>query len=447
MGTQGSAAELGHAPEQSVRCRVTWTSSGTHRCAQVRRPAISPTAEPINTKSAIRTRWPTGKSRKPRHRAAVGPVTTTGANQAIDLNQSPAAVDSGQRQSADYRLSPTSIFTARIARAQGRIYQVASVAATTTSYTDTASDATITTTIPPGQTTPATAPSSLNAGSFSYYVAFKNSTTGVQSQPTALIGPETLAQNGSGIELNGIPSPTTGDFDEIVIYRNTAANSSTFYQVTAQAAPRRTRRALSTRLGRIVRSPRILQVQLERAADQCGHVAHRRGRAPGFHVHASIPARHPQLHGSGRRSGFDHQEFSPSRPRQQSPIFRTSSTRPSAFKLPTPTPRTRFPEIPGRRSPGAVSCNSRATTAIAANALDITSSSFSETLANGTTVPINLGFTSAQAATGTSTAANFVTFDSLGNAVNVKLTMVPSSTNSRRHHATAGLRTRRTTSR
>ncbi len=65
-----------------------------------------------------------------------------------------------------------------------------------------------------------------------------------------------------------------------------------------------------------------------------------------------------------------------------------------------------------------------------ANALQINSSSLSETLANGTTVPINLGFNATQQATGTSTSTNFVVYDSLGNAVNVTLSMVLESTSS-----------------
>ena len=69
----------------------------------------------------------------------------------------------------------------------------------------------------------------MSAGNYSYYVTYYNTTTGLESRPTALIGPQSLSLNGRDIELSNIPHPTSGDFNSVRIYRNTAANPSNFY--------------------------------------------------------------------------------------------------------------------------------------------------------------------------------------------------------------------------
>jgi flagellar hook protein FlgE len=98
--------------------------------------------------------------------------------------------------------------------------------AANTQYLDSAADATI-------------APfndlntSGLSNGSYSYYVTWRNSTSGNESRPTALLGPTTTdAANSPRILLSDLPKPTndpeTGGYNEIRIYRNLAADQSDF---------------------------------------------------------------------------------------------------------------------------------------------------------------------------------------------------------------------------
>ena len=69
----------------------------------------------------------------------------------------------------------------------------------------------------------------LSQGNYSYYVTYYNSVTGLESRPTQLIGPQSLSVDGRDIELSNIPSPTSGEFNSVRIYRNTAANPTNFY--------------------------------------------------------------------------------------------------------------------------------------------------------------------------------------------------------------------------
>ncbi len=67
----------------------------------------------------------------------------------------------------------------------------------------------------------------------------------------------------------------------------------------------------------------------------------------------------------------------------------------------------------------------------APNAVSIGLSALTVTNTDGTTSPINLNFTTTQAAVGTGPpAADFVAYDSLGNPINVSLTTILESTNS-----------------
>ena len=62
---------------------------------------------------------------------------------------------------------------------------------------------------------------------YSYYVTFAK--TGLESRPSALIGPYSVSDTTSRIRLDNIPQPTgTDGFDKINIYRNTGANPSDF---------------------------------------------------------------------------------------------------------------------------------------------------------------------------------------------------------------------------
>lgn len=78
----------------------------------------------------------------------------------------------------------------------------------------------------------------LAAGNYGYYVTFRNSTTGVESRPTALIGPQSLPVDGSRIRLQNLPQPDplgTLGWDSVVIYRNLSNDTESFYRVDTLA--------------------------------------------------------------------------------------------------------------------------------------------------------------------------------------------------------------------
>jgi flagellar hook protein FlgE len=153
------------------------------------------------------------QSGQPSESAASAAITVSGvtAGQNVTLNNLP--VDT----------SPSSIWTGR------RIYRSSDGGATfqqvgpdqdltTTSITDTGSLAA------GGPLDTAT----LAQNTYSYYVTFANSTGTLESRPTALIGPYSVTDPTSKIRLDNLPQPTSGDFNEIKIYRNTSANPDQF---------------------------------------------------------------------------------------------------------------------------------------------------------------------------------------------------------------------------
>lgn len=70
--------------------------------------------------------------------------------------------------------------------------------------------------------------SSLDQGNYSYYVTFFNSGNDLESRPTTLIGSLAVSDVNRRIRIDNIPQPTSGEFDSVRIYRNTAASSSDF---------------------------------------------------------------------------------------------------------------------------------------------------------------------------------------------------------------------------
>jgi len=78
---------------------------------------------------------------------------------------------------------------------------------------------------PPG--TPATLGSdSLDVGSYSYYVTWYNSVTGLESRPTTVIGPLAVSTVGQRVFLKNIPQPGTPEYDSVRIYRSLADTSN-----------------------------------------------------------------------------------------------------------------------------------------------------------------------------------------------------------------------------
>ncbi|MEQ8836756.1 MAG: flagellar biosynthesis protein FlgE, partial [Lacipirellulaceae bacterium] len=102
-----------------------------------------------------------------------------------------------------------------------------SVAAGTTTFSDTSADGSL------GATLDTTG---LDSGAYEYYVTFYNSVSGEESRPTARFGPVTAdATNSPRIRLDDLPAPSgnpaTGGFDGVRIYRNLTNNSNAFHLV------------------------------------------------------------------------------------------------------------------------------------------------------------------------------------------------------------------------
>ena len=85
--------------------------------------------------------------------------------------------------------------------------------------------------------TQAAAPTTLVAGNYSYHYTLLDSATGLESRPTALIGPRGIAAGGaSRIRIDNIVQPVTADFDQVRLYRSLSNNDSTFYRIATLAA-------------------------------------------------------------------------------------------------------------------------------------------------------------------------------------------------------------------
>lgn len=101
-------------------------------------------------------------------------------------------------------------------------YRVGSVGdAGTTTFTDSVDDVTLAGNPPLDE-------SVIEAGSYSYYLTFHNSATGVETRPTASIGPVGVTDNSGGkvrIDLSSLPAPTNASFNELRIYRSNATGT------------------------------------------------------------------------------------------------------------------------------------------------------------------------------------------------------------------------------
>ncbi|MCE9607548.1 MAG: flagellar hook-basal body complex protein [Planctomycetia bacterium] len=101
--------------------------------------------------------------------------------------------------------------------------KIADIAGTSTAYTDIAA----------AGTTPPLTESGLIAGaSYSYYVTWYNSLTGQESRPVSSIGAQTIGADGQKIALTNIPQPPTvappasPEYDQVRIYRSLGDTSN-----------------------------------------------------------------------------------------------------------------------------------------------------------------------------------------------------------------------------
>ncbi len=341
-------------------------------------------------------------------------ITTTGANQSVNLTNLPPPPNSSFTTINVYRTDGSG---------SGNFYQVGSVPSTSTSFNDTMSDATLT-------SQPQLNSDSLAAGNYSYYVTYYNSASGVESRPNSLIGPVTVSAAGS-VDISNIPAPpTSSGFNEVRIYRNTSTNASTYYQLAT--LPAGTSSYVDTTPdasitgnptinlnGPAVNSATKLVNVLEYANDTysnpfavgtlsfTGSVGTNTLSSKSLDITANTTV--------GDLSQFLSQAFG---------IQSDPSDPTAGFSI---------------TSSGQIQLTGNGGTA---NALNITTSSMSETLTNGTTQAVNLNFNTTQQAAGESVSTNFVAYDSLGTAVNVTVTAVLQSTSASgttyRWYATSG---------
>jgi flagellar hook protein FlgE len=73
----------------------------------------------------------------------------------------------------------------------------------------------------------------LDQQEYSYYVTFFDSSGNIESRPTTLVGPYPISDTISRIRLDNIPQPTSGEFDQVLIYRNTGADATEFRRVAS----------------------------------------------------------------------------------------------------------------------------------------------------------------------------------------------------------------------
>lgn len=153
----------------------------------------------------------------------LGPVTVA-ANQAIDLGTIPAADGTTFVDRRIYRTDNTGA---------GAYHFVADLGdpATTTTFQDTLSDADVAA-LPGAKLLD---DQTLDPGNYGYYVTFYNTSNGLESRPTALLGPEPITVGGRRVRLQNIPQPTSGEFNAVRIYRNISTDDSKFYRVATLA--------------------------------------------------------------------------------------------------------------------------------------------------------------------------------------------------------------------
>jgi flagellar hook protein FlgE len=343
----------------------------------------------------------------------LGPITTTGTavtDQSVLLDNLPPADGTTFVDRRIYRTDQTGA---------GDFYLVGSVGdATTTSFVDSLDDATI---IANGALDDSTLPQ----GNFGYYVTFYNTGNGLESRPTALIGPEPITVNGRGILLENIPQPSGGDFDAVRVYRNLSTDDSTYYRIAELTGGETS--------------------YIDKAADADIE-------APGNEINLDGP---PISFGLSlldlvRRDGATYESVfeegtlsftgrKGGRTQQAKELTIDASTTvqdlinfmEESLGIQESSPDPNFPIL---GSPGGdISTDSRlefVSNLGEDNALDIGLSGFQLTTTAGTLENITLPFTTVQEANGESAVTDFVVFDSLGIPLNVRLTMVLESTSS-----------------
>ncbi|MBA4019640.1 MAG: flagellar biosynthesis protein FlgE [Pirellula sp.] len=140
--------------------------------------------------------------------------------------------------------TPPDFSATRIYRASGTgptfdYKYIADVPTGTSTYNDISIDPPA---APPSGTPASLTESTLAIGSYSYYVSWYNSVSGLESRPTSIVGPQAVSVAGQRIELKNIPQPPGGvppEYDSVRIYRSlsdTASQPTEQYRIATLAA-------------------------------------------------------------------------------------------------------------------------------------------------------------------------------------------------------------------
>jgi len=330
--------------------------------------------------------------------AAIGPVTVTGGPGSIDLAGLPT-VPSGDFVSFNlYRTDNTGAGD----------YNLVASGLTATTRTDTTADASLGATLDE---------STLAQANYSYYVTFYDSTaSGLESRPTAVIGPESISIDGSRIRLENIPQPTSADFDSVRIYRNLSTDDNTFHLVTTLTGGETS--YIDGAADSDISSN--AQVNLEGPGISPGlalvNVVQRNGTT------YSSPFTTGTLSFTPRKGGrsLDTKELTVTSTTTVNDLINFME---EAFGIQETSPD---PSNPILGNPGGTVTNNRIVLAGNRGTDAAISVSLSGLQMDDGTGPsaINLGFNTTQEANGESAVTDFVVFDSLGVPLNVRLTAV-----------------------
>ena len=219
--------------------------------------------------------------------AVIGPITTTGTSgvdESVQLSGLPS-IPSGFSSINVYR-SDASTGTFQLA---GNT--------TGTTFTDSSSDA---------QLGAALNTNTLAEGNYSYYVTYYNSTTGLESRPTQVIGPQSLSVAGRDIELSNLPAPS-GEFNSTSHLSQHRGQPNQFLSRHYGAGRNEHLYRQHTRR----HDRQQCSNQLEWARYFAGDLTDQSGRAERFYLHPAVPKRHSsELH---RIQGWNHVEDSDAR--------------------------------------------------------------------------------------------------------------------------------------
>jgi len=338
----------------------------------------------------------------------IGPVTAAVGGQSLELTGLPPADGTTFVSRNIYRTDSSGT---------GDYQFVGNINDSDVSYLDSTGDAFL-----PGGTLDE---STLEQANYAYYVSFYNTASGLESRPTALIGPEPITVDGRKIRLSDIPQPTSGDFDSVRIYRNLASNDSEFYRVATLTGGETS--------------------YIDGASDADIEVT-------GNEINLDGPAINPALRlldvvrrdGSTYENVFEEGTLSFSGKKggrrleaQELEITATTTVQDlinfmeqaTGIQEPSGLSEGDIPGNPG----GSITADSRISLVSnmgTESALDIGLSAFQLETSGGTLENITLPFSETQEANGESAVADFVVYDTLGIPLNVRVTVVLESKSS-----------------